>query len=98
MYAAKFELLQAGLLVEAEEISDIINVKPRKKGDDEEGINVDEELDVDAGSVDSIISRIDNYLKKVLSGVGRISKKVCFQSLICILIIAIIFYLEHPLY
>ena len=79
MYAAKFELLQAGLLVEAEEISDLINVKPRKKDDEEEGISVEDELDVDMGSVDSIINRIDRFLKNALSGATKTSsKKVIF--------------------
>ncbi len=77
MYAAKFELLHAGLLVEAEEISDFIQIKPKKKTDDDDnGINVDDEEEEENGTVESIISRIDGFLKNALAGVGKFKKKV----------------------
>ena len=73
LYAAKFQLIRAGLLMEASAIDSIIDVKPRKKDSDEE--NEEETNVVDINEKDSIMAKIDAYVQEALSkNVGRCKK------------------------
>ena len=93
LYAAKFELVRAGLLVEAEEISDLVSVKPRKKEVDESGdFDIDligDEAEVEGvDGVDGVVKKIETYLKKALdraaaAGGGK-AKKVCIFKSVCL--------------
>lgn len=73
LFAAKFELIHAGLLVDAASIDDIIDVKPRKKDDNEE-VDDDEITEIDQKR--AIISIIDAFVVKSMSQVDNITTKV----------------------
>ena len=71
LFAAKFELIHAGLLVDAASIDDIIGVKPRKRDDNEE---VDEEEITEMDQKNAIIAKIDEFVTESLEKTDNVTK------------------------